>query len=158
MTLLPDETEALLSFSFTIPNSCRSNSENTQYTLRAHNYWPDGHKWPNMVNMAIPPFQTPAVAMPTTTRHNVYFWLSVLPQSATIDHPAKCYNKQHHLNSDANTPPNHTVHSQSTLKEHSYWSDGHEWSYMAVWPSGQVQQIGSPKNRQSKERGPGDPR
>ena len=28
-------------------------------------------------------------------------------------------------------PPNHSVHSQSTLKEHSYWSDGHKWSNMA---------------------------
>ena len=74
--------------------------------------------------------------------HHVYSWFSVLPRSATIVHPAKFYNKQHHLNSDANTPPNHTAHSQSTLKEHSYWSDGHEWSYMAVWPSGQVHQIG----------------
>ena len=28
-------------------------------------------------------------------------------------------------------PPNHSVHSQSTLKEHLYWSDGHKWSNMA---------------------------
>ena len=135
MTLLPDETEALLSFSFTIPNSCRSNSENTQYTLRAHNYWPDGHKWPNMVNMAIPPLQTPAVAMPTTTRHNVYFWLSVLPHSTTIDHPAKCYNGQMQI-------PHQTT--QCTLRAHSKNTRIGQMAINGqIWPKWPFMAIGS---------------